>query len=446
MSNIRGDRPVLGLITAWPNYYDYFMEYVGAWQTPVYSGTSGSGDAHIFQAEDNVGLNGRARSVDGGSAWSPEVHVTGQYAWQDEAVYYGEQAHYVYLGHGDPPRLMVSSNYGGSYATNYITQPSPVLDPAYHWDVRSIKIKQQGEVYCLWQPRTAGGDWDTSSAVYFSKSLDLGATWSTPVLAMGAAPQPWTGGTILGGSARNYDYIAIAVNATGQKIACCVLEGETEIEYTPIPDCYYFQWPGDDTTKDYDWSYFPQDILIVTSVDGGASWGSVVRNKMDENQDDYTSDVYFWGQKPPALPPEEVSNHGVYAGVYGDTLCVFMCCWQGYRDDDFYLTTPEPLIGYKYTPYGPDYLHCIAMLTDAGWDGNLSRLSEDDTETVDSWLVAGYNDDCTHLFVIGGGSGGVYEEFHNGVIGPNSIWGTPAVQFDISFALELAEEAYTYFF
>lgn len=140
-------------------------------------------------------------------------------------------------------------------------------------------------------------EFDVDGPTYYTRTEDLGRTWSAPTQCMPSTPLPWSGGAPLQTSNRRLE--SFRVFADGDRVAVFGRENWTEQQYIAVYDDERYAFLAGYWNEDHYVPYLPYDFIIATSADGGQTWSSPVRIKNDENQAPDGGGTYAWGGGDP---------------------------------------------------------------------------------------------------------------------------------------------------
>jgi hypothetical protein len=345
-------------------YHVWWMDKaLGEWSDLQYEGFSSTSQADVAHYFGNYRwINQRWLSKDFGE-WEDKPPVstgfTGGYFGLVPVIYNGNLWFVTRGPSGSSERVIIYNRRRVAVRANVVVNS---VDP---WWV--FTIEQNGMVHA----RAL-----ISGIHYYSRSSDLGETWSEPVECFPSTPLLWTGGTYHQTSARNL--VTSAMYARGDNVAFVGLENWTE-HYHCVGENVPFRsyYPGPITYVDYYIRYTPMDMFFRSSNDGGQTWGSVQRVKLDEFQNGYTWHNYFYGAESPygiGTGPAIYADEQLRLTSYGGDLYVFLKLrkfWKRFGEE-----APMPLIGYGWTRPYPLPAHNMAVFRASGWGSSVAKVGD----------------------------------------------------------------------
>ncbi len=334
-------------------------------------------------------MAGLVRSRDNGTNWTvagrydryPMDELTDYWVWiGTHGVVYRGRPFWVNFGtqaYSDPPRYYLFLNPvipQNLHDGNVIAREIPEPDATTTWDICAHQVNADGTVFVVFCPdlllsRTYG-------PLYFTRSDDLGLTWTTPVAVFPEAPVPWDGGPIYTDSGRCYQQVVL--HAEGTHVIIAVLEDWTEQKYI----CDYWApyrppfLPLE--LRPYPVRYFPMDILYATSNDLGDTWTGVQRFKNDEAQGSGGCNAYGSADPPMASTPllPNGDNASLCVGSYNGDVYLAAVFWRIYKQMGTYPIEPEPIYYWMVHPNGLIETPVIKTYRIPGWTGPMEFHGE----------------------------------------------------------------------
>ncbi|MDD4352551.1 MAG: hypothetical protein PHU71_06290 [Candidatus Gracilibacteria bacterium] len=329
------------------------------------------------------------------------------------------------------PAIFVSTDYGRYY---YLQSVMPsVLTEGSIWysTVRAIRYTKNGQIHVVLQEH----ELSDPMPLYYVRSDDFGATWTTPVM-VGAADGPtWTGG-IPKETPDSY-YYKVELYVSGSNVAIGVLEYPRKLSYISVHDDLYIDYPFPlqyHYADNYQY-YYPMDFLIKVSTDGGETFGEWTRIKNDEDQTVEGGGTKAWGY---SADHPFIQDRGIAFGSCNGNLYIMSMLTEITKTMGGTPRSDDPFnefwgVGFLTVPYAPETAPVFVSYCIPGWTGTPERtVIRSGYLTSRPSVVIDEDDETFIVFGTIGTGTSIYETFFNGEFTSNLVMSDVLISGDVS--------------